>query len=164
MLLMMAQVQSYQLSLLGGPHLERGGQSVPIERRKALAVLAYLALTAESQRRESLATMFWPEADSSEGRAALRRTLSVLNSALDGGLDVQRDTVGLLPAQIELDVDRFRRSIATAREHHVAGDVLGPSCLAGLAEAAALFRGDFMDGFTLRDSPMFDDWQMQKSE
>jgi DNA-binding SARP family transcriptional activator len=161
---MMAQIQSYQLSLLGGPRLERGGQTVPIERRKALALLAYLALTGECQRREALAAMFWPEADSSEGRAALRRTLSVLNSALDGGLDAQRDIVGLLPAQVELDVNRFRRSVATAHEHHEAGEALCPSCLAGLAEAAALYRGDFMDGFTLRDSPMFDDWQMQQTE
>src|SRR5258707_7563905 len=158
MLLMMAQVQSYQLSLLGGPHLERGGQSVPIERRKALAVLAYLALTAESQRRESLATLFWPEAESSEGRAALRRTLSVLNAALDGGLDAARDGVGLLPAQVELDVARFRRQIAAARAHHAAGEAPCPSCLAGLADAATLYRGDFMEGFTLRDRPALDEW------
>src|SRR5690349_13692913 len=122
MLLMMAQVQSYQLSLLGAPRLERGGQAVPIERRKALALLAYLALSGENQRREALATLFWPEANATEARAALRRTLSVLNAALDGGLDTQHDGVGLLPAQVELDVDRFRRLIATARAHHAAGE------------------------------------------
>ncbi len=161
---MMAQVQSHQLTVLGGPRLERGGQTVPIERRKALAVLAYLALTRECQRRETLVTLFWPEAEGSDGRAALRRTLSVLNTALDGGLDVQRDCVGLLPAQVELDVDRFRRLVATAREHHAAGEAPCPSCLAGLAEAATLWRGDFMDGFTLRDSPAFDDWQTLQTE
>ena len=161
---MMAQVQSHQLSLLGGTRLERGGQAVPIERRKAMALLAYLALTNEYQRRESLAAMFWPEADGAEGRAALRRTLSVLNAALDGGLDAQRDAVGLLPAQLELDVNRFRGQIATARAHHAAGEAPCPSCLAGLAEAAALYRSDFMDGFTLRDSPVFDDWQTQQTD
>src|SRR5579859_2349136 len=164
MLLMLAQVQSHQLSLLGSPRLERGGQTVPIERRKALALLAYLALSGESQRRESLAAMFWPEAETSEGRAALRRTMSVLNVALDGGLDAQRDEVSLLPAQVALDVERFRRLIATAREHHAAGEAPCPSCLAGLAEAATLYRCDFMDGFTLRDSPAFDDWQTQQTE
>src|SRR5258708_30745252 len=164
MLLMMAQVQSHQLSLLGGPRLERGGQSVPIERRKALALLAYLALSRQSQRRESLAAMFWPEAETSEGRAALRRTMSVLNTALDGGLDAQRDEVSLLPDQVALDVDRFRRLVAAAREHHPAAEAPCPSCLAGLAEAATLYRGDFMGGFTLRDSPAFDDWQTQQTE
>ena len=161
---MTAQVQTYQLSLLGGPRLERAGQTVPIERRKALALLAFLALTGECQRRETLAALFWPEADSSEGRAALRRTLSVLNSALEGGLDAQRDCVALLPEHVELDVARFRRLTATARQHHAAGEALCPSCLAGMAEAATLYRGDFMDGFTLRDSPAFDDWQAQQTE
>jgi predicted ATPase/DNA-binding SARP family transcriptional activator len=164
MLLMMAQVQAFQLSLLGSPRLERGGQAVPIERRKALAVLAFLALTSDCQPRETLATMFWPEAESTEGRAALRRALSVLNTALAGGLDAQRDCVALLPGQVELDVVRFRQHIATARQHHAGGEPLCGSCLAGLAEAAALYRGDFMDAFTLRDSRAFDDWQLQQTE
>ena len=164
MLLIMAQVQSFQLCLLGGPRFERAGQAVPIERRKALALLAYLALSGRPLRRESLAAMFWPEAETSEGRAALRRTLSVLNAALDGGLDAQRDEVNLLPEQVALDVDRFRQLIATARAHHPVGEAPCPSCLAGLTEATTLYRGDFMDGFTLRDSPAFDDWQMQQAE
>jgi predicted ATPase/DNA-binding SARP family transcriptional activator len=164
MWIMMAPVKSHQLSLLGGPRFERGGQAVPIERRKALALLAYLALTRESQRREALAALFWPEAETSEGRAALRRTLSVLNGALDGGLETQRDEVSLPPALVTLDVDRFRSLVAAARAHHPAGEAPCASCLAGLAEAATLYRGDFMDGFTLRDSPAFDDWQLQQSE
>lgn len=166
MLLMMAQVQAFQLSLLGAPRLDRRGQAIPIERRKALALLAYLALTGGCQRRETLAALFWPEADGPEGRAALRRTLSVLNTGLEGGLDAQRDCVGLLPHQMELDVDRFRRQVAAARQHHAQrpGEALCASCLAGLAQAATLYRGDFIDSFTLRDSPAFDDWQLQHSE
>jgi predicted ATPase len=33
-----------------------------------------------------------------------------------------------------------------------------------LTEAAELYRGDFLAGFTLRDSPDFDDWQLAQSE
>jgi hypothetical protein len=33
-------------------------------------------------------------------------------------------------------------------------------CLSLLAEAAALYGGDFLAGFTLRDSPAFDDWHL----
>jgi len=36
--------------------------------------------------------------------------------------------------------------------------------LGALEEAAVLYRGDFLDGFTLRDSPAFDDWQLSQSE
>src|SRR5260370_2890699 len=155
MLFMWGQEQAFQLSLLGAPRLERAGQAVPIERRRALAVMAYLALTGDCQGRETLAALFWPEADGSEGRAALRRTLSVLNSALDGGLDTQRDCVALLPGQVAVDVDRFRRLVATARQHHAAGEAPCASCLAGLAGAATLGRGDFMDAFHLPDRPRF---------
>jgi len=81
---------TFSLYLLGAPRVEREGVVVPLERRKALALLAYLAVTGECQRRETLAALFWPEAETSEARAALRRTLSVLNTALGGvGLDVQ---------------------------------------------------------------------------
>jgi hypothetical protein len=47
MWLMTAQVQAYQLSLMGGPRLERSGQNLPIERRKSVALLAYLGLNGE---------------------------------------------------------------------------------------------------------------------
>ncbi len=39
-----------------------------------------------------------------------------------------------------------------------------PLCLAALAGAAALYRGDFLAGFTLRDSPDFDEWQFFQAE
>ena len=34
----------------------------------------------------------------------------------------------------------------------------GPS-----SEAVALFSGDFLEGFSLRDSPEFDDWQIREA-
>lgn len=33
-----------------------------------------------------------------------------------------------------------------------------------MAEAVALYRGDFLEGFTLPDSPNFDDWQLFEAE
>ncbi|QLQ04650.1 MAG: AAA family ATPase [Anaerolineae bacterium] len=42
------------------------------------------------------------------------------------------------------------------------GDDPCADCLPLLAEAAVLYRGDFLAGFTLRDAPAFDDWQFSK--
>ena len=39
-----------------------------------------------------------------------------------------------------------------------------PECLAALAEAVELYRADFLAGFTLRDSPSFDEWQFFQTE
>ena len=63
------------VSLLGQPYIERDGVPVKLDRRKAVALLAYLAVTGESHRRDALVNLLWPEYDASRGRAALRRTL-----------------------------------------------------------------------------------------
>lgn len=57
------------LSLLGPPRLEMDGEPVQIGRRKALALLVYLAVTKRLHSRDALATLFWPEYDQSSARA-----------------------------------------------------------------------------------------------
>ena len=49
------------LYLLGPPRLELDGQPLDIGRRKAVALVAYLAVTGQGQRRDTLAALFWPE-------------------------------------------------------------------------------------------------------
>ena len=61
------------LYLLGPPRVERDGAEVSIPRRKALALLAYLAVTGQRQRRDALATLLWPEHDQHTARTYLRR-------------------------------------------------------------------------------------------
>ena len=86
--------------------------------------------------------------------AAFRRTLSTLNHALGKGvLAVRREAVGLDPAaSLWVDVLHFKALLAA------------PPILAALEQAVALYRDDFLAGFTLRDSPTFDDWQYRQSE
>ena len=79
---------SLKLSFLGSPQVELDGQPVQIERRKALALLAYLAVTGEACAREALATLLWPEHDSARALAYLRRTLWELNAALGMALSL----------------------------------------------------------------------------
>jgi predicted ATPase/DNA-binding SARP family transcriptional activator len=156
---------SLTLRLLGAPRLERAGRAVPLERRKALALLAYLAVTGQPQPRDTLAALLWPEANASEARAALRRALSVLTTSLEGaGLDSRRETIAATPEAIGVDVLEFRRLLRETQAHHPAGEAPCGTCLERLAEAAELYRGEFMAGFTLRDSPDFDEWQFQLAE
>ena len=65
--------------LLGPPRVELDGSPIEVDTRKATALLAYLAVTGERKSRDTLATLLWPEYDGEHARAALRRTLSVLN-------------------------------------------------------------------------------------
>jgi DNA-binding SARP family transcriptional activator/predicted ATPase len=154
------------LYLLGPPRIERDGVPVQVDTRKATALLAYVAISGESHRRDALVNLLWPEADQQHGRAALRRTLSVLRKALAHSvLDVDRESIGLVPdGDLWVDVDEFAALLGACRQHGHAVSEVCPSCIPLLSEAIALYRSDFMSGFGLRDSVNFDDWQFFQAD
>jgi tetratricopeptide (TPR) repeat protein len=69
--------------LLGSPRVELDDAPVEIRRRRALALLCYLAVSGQAHSRDALATLFYPEQPQSRARAYLRRDLAILNSGLD---------------------------------------------------------------------------------
>lgn len=154
-----------KLFLLGSPRIERDGAAVEFDTRKAVALLAYLAITRERQSRDSLAGLLWPEYSQSRARAALRRTLSALSEAREEGwLVVDRESVSLSWNHVWVDVDRFHELLEECRSHgHPEAEVCS-ACLPPLTEAVALYRDDFLAGFGLRDSFNFDDWQYFQGE
>ena len=58
------------LHLLGSPSVVVNGQEIHISRRKALALLTYLAVTDQIHTRDALATLFWPEQDQRRARSS----------------------------------------------------------------------------------------------
>jgi predicted ATPase/DNA-binding SARP family transcriptional activator/class 3 adenylate cyclase len=159
-------VSCLSLYLLGPPRIECDGVLITVDTRKAIALLAYVAITGEIHRRDALVNLLWPEYDQTRGRAALRRTLSALKKGVGGDwLDVDRETVGLNPgADIWLDVAQFRAHLAECPTHgHPASEVCS-ACLTPLTDAVELYRGDLLSGFTLKDSFNFDDWQFFQAD
>ena len=97
--------------MLGPPQIELNGEPLEIKRRKALALLIYLAISGEPQPRDRLATLLWPESSQQNARKALRRDLSELNLALGGDwLRVDRESVRLR-AGFWLDVTEFQHHL-----------------------------------------------------
>src|SRR5437867_4033512 len=136
-----------RIDVLGTPRIEVDGRPLQVDMRKATALLAYLSVTGGTHARDLLVELLWPDADPERGRAALRRTLSTLRSALGRQwVTVSRGAVGLDVEPDAVDVARFRR-------------LTGSEEIAQLAEAVGLHRGDLLAGFGLRDSVRFDDWQ-----
>lgn len=155
-----------KLFLLGPPRVEIDGAPVDLQRRKAVALLAYLALTTQPHSRDALATLFWPDLDQQRGRAYLRRDLAVLNNSLPGNWFIaDREIIELRsdPA-FWLDVAHFRGLLAACRSHDHSPEAVCADCLPLLAQAAELYTNDFLAGFTLPDSAGFDDWQFFQSE
>jgi DNA-binding SARP family transcriptional activator len=150
------------LALLGPPRIERDGAPLVVDTRKAVALLALLALADTPLTRASLSALLWPEFDRSHARAALRRTLSVLKKGVgEGVLAIDRLTLTIAgDADLHLDVAAFRATWRAA-DGRAADD---PDALAHLERAVTLYRGDLLEGFGLRDSAPFDDWQADEAE
>jgi DNA-binding SARP family transcriptional activator len=129
-----------------------------MDTRKAFALLAYLAMTLEQHSRDTLATLLWPDYDQKRARAALRRTLSTLKRALgDEHLEISRESIALqVDESVWIDTHQFVKLMAECKDN---APPIDKTCIGRLEEAVALYRGDFMAGFTLRDSANFDDWQ-----
>ncbi len=154
------------ISLLGSPRIERDNILIDVDTRKAIALIAYLAVSRQRQSRDALANLLWPEYDQPHARATLRRTLSTLNKALEGPwLNVDRETIGLEASpDLWIDVVVFYKRLEECRTHgHPAAETC-LDCLMPLTEAVALYRDDFLVGFSLRDSPNFDDWQFYQAD
>jgi predicted ATPase/DNA-binding SARP family transcriptional activator len=168
---------AFRLSLLGAPQLERDGVPAHLPRRKAVALLAYLAVSGQAHSREALATLLWPEHDQSRALANLRRTLWELNQTMGAGwLEIDAETVALRrtpyplsatpgrPPSFWLDVEAFRQNLSGCTAHGHGEEEICPDCLPPLTAAVELYGGEFMAGFTLPDSSGFDEWQFFERE
>jgi WD40 repeat protein/DNA-binding SARP family transcriptional activator len=153
------------LSLLGTLQITLGEQPVTdLKSDKVRALLAYLAVEADRpHRREALAALLWPEMPERPARANLRDALSNLRQAIGDRearppfLLTDRNTIQFnVASDHRLDVARFSELVESDRGDQPARQQL--------AEAVELYRGGFLIGFSLKDSPAFDDWSLLTRE
>lgn len=150
-----------RISLLGPPRLEWQGHPIALDRRKGLALVAYLAVGKGPILREELATMFWPDYDRERAFASLRRTLAALNQTpLNPFLQADRKSIGLTAGEgLWVDVREFETRLQSLDKEEEEPGQDPHRKLLPLAQAVNLYRGEFLSGLTLRDSTAFDDWQ-----
>src|SRR6266581_6355501 len=159
------------LTLLGPPEVRHDDQVLLFSTRKELALLIYLAVEGRVHLRKTLSELFWPEGDARHGRAALRIALLHLRHMLSEGTGVDpvphllitHDTLGLdLTCALELDLHPLHEAWTLARASSGTALTMPEdtrrTLLAQLQRAASLPRGEFLEGFSLRDAPAFDDW------
>jgi DNA-binding SARP family transcriptional activator/predicted ATPase len=134
------------------------------ETDKVRALLAYLAVESDRpHRRQELAGLLWPDWPERSARTNLRNALSNLRKAIgDRDADppflfISRESLQFNAASDSLvDVTVFRKLVATdqgAKDRHQR-----------LEEALDLYRGPFLAGFSLKDSPSFEDWSLVMRE
>jgi len=165
------------------PHLDiitLGGVRASLESNKLAdfrthkvrALLIFLAVEAlNAHRRETLASMFWPDRPEAQARKNLRQSLYCLRNTIE---DQSQSSIHLLSNHNEiqfdpdsdynLDVKRFSAHIAAYQEHHPGMRSLCFRCLEKLKAAVALYGGDFLAGFTLPGCRQFEWWLLTKQE
>lgn len=146
----------------GQPRVERDGIAVPLRRRKVLALLAYLSITAQPHSRDELAELLFPRQDRDRAYSDLRQSLSYLrNSIGESWIESDSRTVSFrrLKGMI-LDTVEFRGLLKRAGANLLAPD----GGIELLAKAARLYRGSFLSGFYLKDSPAYEQWQTAQEE
>lgn len=131
---------------LGPAEVTVNGASAPAELlwKKNLALLVYLARSPKRARaREHLIGLLWGDKADEKARRSLNEALSELRRfGGDGVLRSDNAQVRLAPGAVELDTDALE-ALAAAGEY---------------AGAAALVRGEFLDGFAVRGAQEFDIW------
>jgi len=150
-----------KLAWLGPPLAKLNGEQIHFETRKIISLFAYLSLNPKGNQREKLAALLWPEFDQAHAFANLRRALGSLNQSLQiNCIESNRASVEFnedIP--VEIDILEFQSRIKFVRTHVHEYTENCPVCLKQLEEAVGLYRGEFLEGLNLPDSPDFDEWQ-----
>jgi len=126
------------------------GPDKPFMRRatqqRRLALLAALASSpGASISRDRLLGLLWPDRDERTARHLLADSLYVLRRSLGQKVIIASgEALQLSEALVWTDVGDFQRALANAR----------------WSVALAVYRGDFLDGFHLRNAAEFDQWAL----
>jgi DNA-binding SARP family transcriptional activator len=158
----MSRQKSLMVRLFGPPEiLFEGNPATGFDSDKVRALLAYLAVENDrSHRRERLAGLLWPEFTERSARTNLRHALANLRQVIDDHqanppyLLITRQTIQFnVDSDFWLDVAEFMNLTEGKR-----------ALIEQLEEAVGLYRGDFLEGFSLSDSAAFEEWSLLQQQ
>jgi DNA-binding SARP family transcriptional activator len=157
-----------RLHLMGPFQALLDGEAIArFSSNKVRALLVYLAVEADRPHsREALATLLWPDWADRAALSNLRYVLSDLRQAIGDSraqppfLLITREMVQFNAASDHwVDVPELERQAQAARETHRADEARSL-----LASCASLYRGSFLEGFSVGDSAAFEEWMSFKRE
>ena len=142
------------------------GAAVVFRSRKHLALLIYLSVEQRHAiSRDTLLALLWPNADGEAARNNLRVALADLRRGLGDDaarvIHTTRHTVQCnLADNHTLDVLAFRTLLNASQKHSHDSIDTCQACLTHLEQAVALYSGEFLQGFRLPDSNVFEEWAL----
>lgn len=144
-------MSNIRLLLLGAPELWLNNQLIELKSAKAMALLAYLAVTGTPQTRDHVTDLLWPDSLPDAARKNLRNTLwAIRKQTNEDILGAGGDWMAL--ADVAVDLREFEQAQQTPKT--------GPL----LANALNLYRGPLLEGLTVTDAPDFELWLATERE
>ncbi len=140
-----------ELALLGSPQVTFNRNLVTeFKTYKAQGLLYFLAVTRVPNQRATLAALLWGDFAEDKARASLSKALSELRSLVGSHIAVTGQTIAFRKdACYWLDVERLEQGI---------GEWAVNQDMNRLLEAVDLYRGDFLQGFQVRNAVEFEMW------
>lgn len=131
---------------------------------KVRALLVYLAIESDRPHpREALAGLLWPDWPDRDAMSNLRYALADLRrtigdrDATPSFLLISRESIQFnKDSDYWLDVDTFANSTVLKKKLELGVEQL--------EQSINLYQGDFLEGFTLGDSPPFEEWTLLTRE
>ena len=151
------------VNLLGPPEALLEGEPIQVDTRKAIALLAYLVVE-KTATRDTLAALLWADSSQERARATLRRTLSALRAATGNELIVADRSVVALGGGVSSDVDSIVVELDATGSHDHGTDEVCSRCIPHLRRATDSYRGEFLQGFSVKSSAEFEDWTRSVAE
>ena len=144
--------QDLSIQLLGRLDVRRSGQSATLPAsKKSRALLAYLVASSRPHLRERLCELLWEAPD--DPRASLRWSLAKLRPLVDAGKIVRlvgdRDELSFDAKGASVDLVELRTELGAGPE---------VASIESLRRAAALFRGEFLEGLDLTSCYRYTWW------
>jgi len=145
-----------QLTLFGNPEIYLDGiQVTDLTSLKGRALLFYLAVTGRSHLRPTLVGLLWGELPEANARNNLSKALTYLRQMVGRHLNITRQAVAFdRECPYCLDVEVFESQVRNVPSKVVSSQ----SNIEQLQHAIELYRGDFLEGFYVRQAPAFEEW------
>lgn len=138
--------------LFGKPDICVQGAVIAIKRKKAKALLFYLAAQEKPCSREQLIDIFWPGMDPGTAAHNLSVHLHYLKKVVPEFLVMDQGYVKLSEA-VKVDVRIYERNLRASHP-----------TVAMMEEAVTLYTDEFLKGFFLADAVGFSEWQQNRTE
>ena len=152
-----------EIDTFGGFRIRLAGDPLTdLQTRKAEGLLVYLACQRRAYAREVLGDLLWEEKSQSRTLANLRVVLHDLRQSVGDFVTIDRSRVSInQQAQIWLDVAELEKSLSGWMESH---GKITPEIAAQIERAVEIYRGDFLEGFYVRQARQFEDWLVRERE